>query len=77
MLKKKLIDFISERTGVAELDAETPLFSEGLMDSMSVLDLTTFVEQQTGVLFPAADVTLENVDSINRILTYVSKNRTE
>lgn len=76
MFEQALIDFIKDRSGVSDFDAETPLFSGGLMDSMAVLELATFVQRKTGVAFPASEVTLDNLDSVSRILAYVNKHRT-
>ena len=76
MFEQALIDFIKDRSGVSDFDAETPLFSGGLMDSMAVLELTAFVQRKTGVAFPASEVTLDHLDSVSRILAYVNKHRT-
>ena len=76
MFEQALIDFIKERSGVSDFDAETPLFSGGLLDSMAVLDLTAFVQRKTGVPFASSDVTLDNLDTLSRILAFVNKHRT-
>ena len=73
----KLLTFISERSGVpkAELGADDPLFSAGLMDSMAVLEVTAFVERELGAHFSTADINLDNLDSINRIMSFVDRQR--
>ena len=76
MFEEALVDFTKDRSGVSDFDAETPLFSGGLMDSMAVLELTAFVQRKTGVAFPASEVTLDNLDSVSRILAFVNKHRT-
>jgi len=75
MFEDKLLSFISERIGVptSKLDGNSPLFSGGLMDSMAVLEVTAFVERELGVRFSTADINLDNLDSINRILGFVQK----
>jgi acyl carrier protein len=55
-------------SGVA---SDTLLFSSGLVDSFAMIDLVTFVEAQTGASMGAADITLDNLDSIDRIVAYV------
>lgn len=76
MFEEPLIDFIKDRSGVSDFNADTPLFSGGLMDSMAVLELTAFVQRKTGVAFPASEVILDNLDSVSRILAFVNKHRT-
>jgi acyl carrier protein len=53
------------------LDDDTGLFSGGLIDSLSVMDLVGFVEGRIGRVVPPADITMENFDSISRIVAYV------
>jgi acyl carrier protein len=73
--EEKLVTFVGERTGLgkAKLTAETPLFSGGLLDSMAVLEVTAFVEREVGVRFTTADINLESLDSIQRILRFVQQ----
>lgn len=54
-----------------EVKADTPLFSSGLVDSFSLVSLMTFIETQTGITIGPADVTLDNFDTLGRILNYV------
>lgn len=52
------------------LHDNTELFSSGVIDSLSVMDLVCFVEREIGRTVPAADITLENFDSITRIVAF-------
>jgi len=54
-----------------DIAGETLLFSSGLVDSFAMIDLVTFVEAQTGTSMSAGDITLDNLDSIDRIVAYV------
>lgn len=54
-----------------ELDAEAPLFTAGIIDSLSLLDLVAFVEKHCAIKVPAADMRLEYWDSVSRIVRYV------
>jgi len=76
MLEQQLIQFVTERTDSHEaIGLHSPLFSEGLLDSMMVLELTVFVERISGVQFPPSDITLENIDSVGRILAFIQSKR--
>ena len=51
---------------------DTELFSSGLLDSVSMVGLITFIEERSGATIQPADVTLENFDTIDRIVAYVA-----
>jgi acyl carrier protein len=69
-LNKALRRALASRFGVLEDD--TALFSDGLMDSLSVIELVSFIEKQIGCAIPPAEITLQNFDSINRIVRFIS-----
>lgn len=53
------------------LTDDTALFSEGLLDSLSVMDLVSFVETEARVRIPPQDIVLDNFDTIACIVRYV------
>lgn len=72
-LKKALRTALVSRFGIkGTLDDDTGLFSGGLIDSLNVLALVSFVEAEIGREIPPAEITIENFDSINRIAHYVA-----
>ncbi len=60
-----------------EVQPDTPLFSSGLIDSFSLVVLMTFIEKSGGVSISPADVTLENFDSVERILEFIERRKSE
>ena len=58
------------RVDRTHLDDDTGLFSTGLIDSLSVMDLVCFVEGEIGCAIPPAAITLDNFDSVNRIMHF-------
>lgn len=54
------------------LTPEAALFSSGLLDSVAMLSLITFVEEATGADVRPSDVTLDNFDTISRIAEYAA-----
>ena len=52
------------------LSEELPLFSSALLDSASLVNLVAFLEEKTGLVVEADDVTLDNFDTISAILTF-------
>lgn len=65
-------NFIIE-TDSAVLNADTSLTQSGVVDSMGVLELIMFIEQEYGITIPDEDTLPENLDSVSRIVSYVSR----
>jgi acyl carrier protein len=64
--------YLQEKQGLEPEDFEddTLLFSSGLIDSFSMVNLIMFIEDTAGLRVHPADVTLDNFDSIERILAF-------
>ena len=58
------------RVDRGRLDDNAGLFSGGLIDSLSVMDLVCFVEREIGHAVPPTEISLENFDSVNRIVRF-------
>lgn len=65
--------YLHEKQGLQpeDFDDDTLLFSSGLIDSFSMVDLILFIEGASGLRVHPADVTLDHFDSVNRILAFV------
>ena len=74
---ESLLLYLGERLGVDTegVGDDTPLFSSNLLDSFNIVELITFVETQAGIRIDPWDVSLENLDSIERILNFVKLKR--
>jgi acyl carrier protein len=70
-----LIEFLEADLGVdvTDVDAETPLFSSQLVDSFALVNLMMFLERESGIRIAPADVNLDNMDTIGRMLRYVER----
>lgn len=55
------------------IDDSTKLFSDGLLDSFSVVDLLDFIEEQGNFVVEPEEVTYDNIDSIANILAYTKR----
>jgi acyl carrier protein len=60
---------------VTSLADDTPLRGDGLVDSMGMVLLATFVEQEFGVTVDNGDVRAGELDTIARILAFVDGRR--
>jgi acyl carrier protein len=68
---RELTDYIAREiihsTDVA-LDADTPLFSSGLLDSLAVTDILHKLEDVTGLRIATGRLRLRDVDSVRLML---------
>ncbi|WP_020539512.1 acyl carrier protein [Lewinella cohaerens] len=53
------------------LDADAPLLSSGIIDSISALELVDFLEQSFGLEFLPHEVDQENLNTVNLIEAFV------
>lgn len=75
--KDDLVAFICDDAGLnaGDFDDETELFSKGYIDSFTMSSLLAFVEDHAGVEVAQSDVTLENFDTVTRIVAFVDRLR--
>ena len=73
--RELLLKYLEDNLGVdtAEVNEDTPLFSSGIIDSASMVDLIVFVESEASVKFGPDDITLDYLDSVSRILEFVAR----
>ena len=58
---------------VSSIDDDTRLVSEGLLDSFSLVELVAFIERRCEFRFAPTEVSLDNLDSISRILRFIDE----
>jgi len=75
MTRDGLMDFMTDRMGLDPegVEDDTPLFSSGILDSFSMVDLIMHVEEHTGRRMSAGEVSLDNLDTLSGILGYVRR----
>ena len=73
LIKDDLINYVQTELNAGEdIAGDTELFSSGMLDSVSMVGLISFVEDKAGVHIQPGDVTLDNFDTIDSILEYVT-----
>ena len=65
-------NFIFSDNGFPYSD-DASFLEEGIVDSIGVMELVAFVEEQFSVRVDDLDVTPENFDSINRLAAYIRR----
>jgi acyl carrier protein len=56
-----------------DINDDTPLFSSGLLDSFSMVELIMFIEREGGIRLDPSEATLDNLDSVRSILDFAAK----
>jgi acyl carrier protein len=74
-LRQALVAELATRYRVSReaLHDDSELFSSGLVDSLGVMEVVGVVERELGRTVPGAAITLENFDTIARILAFARK----
>ena len=69
-------DFIQQRfplAGSVELTSELSLLESGIIDSLGVLDIVGFIEEQFGIEVQDDEMVAENFDSIGALTLFVNR----
>lgn len=54
-------------------DYDEEIFTTGFLDSLNVLNIIVFIEQQFNIKIDTFDVTIDTLGSLNKISDYVMK----
>ena len=56
-----------------KFDDDASFLKHGIIDSLGVMDLVTYVESAFGVKVDPQEVTPENFDSVNKLANYINR----
>ena len=82
-MKDRLARYISEELLGQTQGAGRPiapdedLLGSGLVDSLGIMSIVFFVEQELGLKIPAEDVTIENFETLETIDAYLARRRAQ
>ena len=74
--EQKIVDFIRDDIVAGqpvEFDRDTSLLESGLIDSMGLFRLITFLEETFNIRIPESDMVAENFQSVSKISEHVEK----
>jgi acyl carrier protein len=77
-LQQQIRDFVATNFYVADpnsLEDRTSLLDQGIIDSTGVLEVIMFIETTFGVTVEDSEMLPENLDSIERIASYVGRKK--
>ena len=71
-----LTEFIKKevmRNENASLSDDQDLLSSGILDSLAILQVVAFIDEQFGIQVPDEDVVFENFQSVNALTGYLER----
>ena len=71
--REAMLTYLSDELGVEieDINDDTLLFTDGYLDSFSVVDLVTYLESSANISISPSEVNLDNLDSVGRIVNFV------
>ena len=72
-LPGKIGEFLSRRIHVEAPSFDTDLMESGLLDSLTLVELMTGLEEEFGVQISFDEIELDNFRSVNKISEFVSQ----
>jgi acyl carrier protein len=71
IIRRFVADNLMYSSNGFHLDDDLSFLEHGIVDSLGVMELVVFVEEELGVRVADEDVTPENFDSVSRLAAYV------
>ncbi|HCV42703.1 MAG TPA: acyl carrier protein [Bacteroidetes bacterium] len=78
-IQTEVADFIRKNfifSDTKKLNNDESLLGSGVVDSTGILELIAFLEGKFQVKFADSDLVAENFDSVNKIVSFVSRKTT-
>ena len=77
-MKDIIITYIKNEIAIEpleEIEMDEDLLGNGILDSMGMMNLIDFIENESNISIPQEDMTVENFMTIERIMAYLSKKK--
>ncbi len=76
-IQTKIRDYVAKNLLFSDdgfrYDDDASFLEEGIVDSMGVLELVLFIEEQFGVTIEDTELTPDNFDSVNKLANYIQR----
>lgn len=75
-MKESIIQFIKSEISNKKLEdfnGDEMLFDSGIIDSLGIMRLISFIENESQKKIPYQDLTADNFSTVNRIVAYLSR----
>ncbi len=75
MLRKFILEDYLFTDDQSALQDDTSFLEQGILDSMGILEIIMFLEEEFGVAVANDEMVPANLDSINNLLAFIEKKR--
>ena len=75
LVRDQIRRFIQESFLVDDFSDDESFLASGLIDSLGIVQLVSFVEKTYGLKVPDRDLVPDNFDSVAKLAAYVERNR--
>jgi len=72
-IKKFIIDNYLRGAEDAQLSYDDSFLEKGIIDSIGVIELTSFIQEKYGIKIEVAEIIPENFDTLNNLERYTTK----
>lgn len=72
-IKHYILNNLLAESGRTEIGLDESLISSGILDSMIVLQLVAFIEDQFGITVEDEELTPDNFETINQLRTLIER----
>lgn len=72
--EQMLLDYIKQdllKGRVSSLSADDDLLDSGILNSLGILQLVSYVDERLGITIPDEDVVYENFNSVSALVNYL------
>ena len=70
-IERFILEELLPESGGTKLDPDSALISTGILDSLALLRLITFLEQEMGIVIGDGDVVSDNFETLGKITAFV------
>lgn len=70
---ESLLGFLATEFNLTDLSPDEPIFSAGLIDSFSLVQVAAFIADTLGVTIPTKDLTVAKMDKPRQMIETASK----
>lgn len=70
-MKEQLKSFLTEASGINDIDEHTELFSSGIVNSLFAIQLVMYLEKSFNIEIGMDDLNMDNFNSIAAICSFV------
>jgi acyl carrier protein len=65
-----------EELSFTRVSVDDLLWTEKILDSITIVELVVFIESEFGIKVPNADIIESNFNSVNAIVDYINRSKT-